>query len=262
VNAWIGYTPLFYAKEKNYLKDLNIKLVPTVSLGESTELFSVAKADMLTATQHEYNALKTDFPTLVPVILMDRSDGGDMILANRSIQELQKSEKITVFLEIDSINNEMIRAFTKKYHLNANIMEYKNKDQAQIQDVSYTQDHAIIIVTYSPYDLTLLRKGFVEVSSTKDVSTLLVIDALYMKKELLDTQKERITKLKKIIDRSIEEIEKDPYKAYKLTQNYLMNISFEDFQNSLKVIKWINIPDKKLLKTLENADYNKDNILL
>ncbi len=261
VNSWIGYTPLFYAKEKNYLKNINIKLVPTVSLGESTELFSIAKVDMLTATQHEYNTLSRSFPTLIPVILMDRSNGGDMILSNRSIQELQESQNITVYLEVDSINNEMIQEFTKKYHLNANIMKYINQDQSQIQDITYTKDDAVIIVTYSPYNLKLIKKGFKELASTKDTDTLLVIDAIYMKKETFIENKTTVLKLKKIIDQSILEIQKNPYQAYQLVQSYLINISFEEFENSLKMIKWINIPDDELIHTLEKANYSKDNIL-
>jgi len=261
VNSWIGYSPLFYAKEKNYLQEINVKLVPTVSLGESTELFSVAKVDMLTATQHEYNALRKNFPTLIPVILMDRSNGGDMILSNRSIEELQKSQNITVYLEIDSINNEMIQDFTKRHHLNASVMNYINKDQSQIQDIAYTKDDAIIIVTYSPYNLKLLKEGFKELASTKDVNTLLVIDAIYMKKETFLENKTTILKLKKIIDQSILEIQKDPRQAYQLIQSYLVDISFEEFKNSLEMIKWINTPDDELMQILEDANYNKDNIL-
>ena len=31
-STWIGYAPLFYAKEKNWLEPLNIKLLNVVSL--------------------------------------------------------------------------------------------------------------------------------------------------------------------------------------------------------------------------------------
>lgn len=261
VNSWIGYTPLFYAKEKAYLKNINIKLIPTVSLGESTDIFSVTKVDMLTATQHEYNALKTNFPTLMPIILIDRSDGGDMILSNKTIKELQNTKKITVLLEIDSINNELIKDFIKKYHIDKSTLSYKNKDQSQIQDTPYTQDNAIIIVTYAPYNLQLLKDGFKEIASTKDMNTLLVIDAVCVTKETFQKNKQTLLKLKKVIDTSIEEIQKDPHAAYELTKKYLGNITYEEFEHSLTMIKWINHPDKKLFHALEKIGYKEGNII-
>jgi NitT/TauT family transport system substrate-binding protein len=38
-NPWVGYTHLFYAKEKGWLKELNIELTLVVSLGESLMAF-------------------------------------------------------------------------------------------------------------------------------------------------------------------------------------------------------------------------------
>ena len=79
VNSWIGYTPLFYLREIGTLKKLNIKLIPTISLDQSSNIFEVDKADMIAATQHEYNYLKQATNDILPIILLDQSNGGDMI---------------------------------------------------------------------------------------------------------------------------------------------------------------------------------------
>ena len=79
VNSWIGYTPLFYLKETGALKKLNIKIIPTISLDQSSNIFEVGKADMIAATQHEYNYLKQATNDILPIILLDQSNGGDMI---------------------------------------------------------------------------------------------------------------------------------------------------------------------------------------
>ncbi len=240
VNSWIGYTPFFYAQEKSYLKNLNIELITTVSLGESYDIFSVAKADMLTATQHEYNALKKDFPSLEPIILIDKSFGGDMILSNRTIKELQKSNSIDVYLEIDSINNEMIQEFTNKYHLDKDKINYINKDQSKIKDLPYSEESAIIIVTYSPYNIELLKTGYKELASTKNSDTIIVIDALFANHEFAKKHQKRLLQLKAVIDRSIQEIKTDPKAVYLLTKKYLNNISYTEYKKSLKMIQWIN----------------------
>ena len=261
VNSWIGYAPVFYAYEKGYLKELNIKLIPTVSLGESADIFSVAKVDMLTATQHEVNSLKKSFPSLEPIILIDRSDGGDMILSNRSIQTLKKSKKIYVYLEIDSINKEMIQHFTKYYHLNSKNMIYINKDQSQIQDIQYSDKKDILIVTYIPYDTKLKSIGFKEISSTKNIKSILVVDAICTTLELVQNDKEKFNKFKLLIDKSIKEIDNDPKLSYNLTKKYLNNITFEEYTDSMKSIKWINQPSDALLLELEKIHYLEKNLI-
>ena len=261
VNSWIGYTPLFYAQEKGYLEKININLVPTVSLGESADIFGVAKVDMLTATQHELHALEKNFNSIEAIILIDRSNGGDMILSNRTIEQLQKSKKISTYLEIDSINSEMIRAFTKNNKINEEVITYINKDQSQIQELAYTDSEDTIIVTYTPYNNTLESKGYFEVASTKDINNIIVIDSICTTKEFRIANKQTLKQLKAIIDRSIKEINSNPREAHRLTQKYLNDITFEEYKDSMKTIKWINNPTPELLLKLENINYLKESLI-
>lgn len=260
-NPWIGYTPLFYAQEKGYLKEINIKLLSAVSLGESSNIFSVSKAQLLTTTQHEYLALKNEVTSIVPIILIDRSDGGDMILSNRTIQELNESKSIDVYLEIDSINKEMIEDFTQRHQLDANKMHYINRDQAQIQEITPFTSKAILIATYTPNNIKLEKKGFKELASTKDINTILVIDAICTTQQILHTNKKRLQKLKAIIEKSIEEIMADKIAAHRITRKYLDNLSYEEFSNSLETIKWLNNPSQELLKKINLMGYKKENLL-
>jgi len=263
-NSWIGYSPLFYAKEMGYLDELNIELIPTVSLGESLNLFLVSKADMLTGTQHEYNLLHQEMHSVVPIVLFDRSDGGDMILSNRTLQELKnlhKSQKIDVYLEVDSVNKEMIEHFIKHSHLSKKSMHFINKDQAQIQNIISKDENPTIIVTYAPYNVLLEKKGFIPIASTKDINTLLVIDALFTSKKTLQQNKKRFENLKRVIDNSIHEIQKDPHEAYKRVSKYLNEISYEEFEISLQTIKWINKPSEELLRKINTSIYSTQSLI-
>ena len=98
----------------------------------------------------------------------------------------------------------------------------------------------MLIVTYSPYSIELRKKGFKKLCSTRNDNSLLIIDALYIKKSLYPKEKERLNKLKILIDKAIDEIKNNPKKVYKYVKVYLDNISYEDFLDSLKLIKWIN----------------------
>jgi len=260
-NPWIGYAPLFYAQEKGYLSDINMKLITNVSLAESTALYDVGKVDMITATQHEYYALQNSGHNIIPIILLDRSNGGDMVLSNKSINELQKADKIHAYLEIDSINAEVIEDFLKYYKLDKNKIEFINKDQSQIQDLRSNHQDTMIIVTYSPYDIQLKKHGFHVVASTQDMRSIMVIDAIYTSKKIYQTQKNRLKDLKNIIDKSIQELTSDTKTSYKLVKSYLGDISYNEYIDSLKLIKWINNPSQKLLERIKPMGYEKSQLI-
>lgn len=74
--TWGGYAPLFYAKAKGWLDPLNIKLIHVVSLSENMYLYQAGNADAYVGTQYEYNVMSVQKPTLKPVMMFDRSNGG------------------------------------------------------------------------------------------------------------------------------------------------------------------------------------------
>lgn len=74
--TWIGYTPLFYAKEKAWLKELNIKLVNVSSLSENMYLYEAGNSDAFVGTQYEYDLLSKTNNSLKPILMFDRSNGG------------------------------------------------------------------------------------------------------------------------------------------------------------------------------------------
>jgi NitT/TauT family transport system substrate-binding protein len=259
-NSWIGYAPLFYAQEKGYLEKNNIKLLVNVSLAEAAELYSVGKADMVTTTQHEYYAFKEEFD-LVPVILLDRSNGGDMILSNKSVAELQKADSITAYLEVDSINAEILKDFIKLYNIPLEKLHMINKDQAQIEDIQLPKNEAVLIVTYVPYNINLEKKGFKVIASTKDINSIIVIDALCTSKTIFNKRLAHLKTLKAIIDRSVEELMKDKKSSYLLVKKYLGDLSYKEYLESLQTITWINKPSQELLDRIEPLGYERRYIL-
>ena len=149
--TWIGYTPLFYAKEMGWLEPLNIKLLNVSSLSENMYLYKAGNADAYVGTQYEYNILSKEDSTLIPVMLFDKSHGGDVIMSNRTLDELtSSSDKIDAYLEMDSINYTLLEDFIKKSGINEERINYINEDQATISTLkSIISDKPTIVVTYS-----------------------------------------------------------------------------------------------------------------
>ena len=259
-NSWIGYAPLFYADKSGELAALGFRLITTTSLAEAADLYDVAKVDMVTTTQHEFVALKKSSKDITPVILLDRSFGGDMILANRSLEALASSKQITAYLEVDSINADLLQSFLQKYGIDVAKLQIINKNQKQIETLKLA-DTPTLIVTYAPYDVRLRKQGYKIVASTKEIDDLLVVDALCMRKALLHRYKARIAALKQLIDREIEQINKEPKASYEMLKRYLDNIEYGEYLAALSKIKWVNHPSKELLERIEHIGYSKEEVL-
>jgi len=247
--TWIGYIPLFYAKEKGWLSEINIKLLSVTSLAENMYIYEAGNSDAYTGTQYEYLSLSTSMPTLKPIIMFDRSNGGDLVMSNISLEELQSTTtEIDAYLEIDSINNTILEDFLVSKGLKNKNINYINKDQVQIKHLKVTSKPTII-VTYVPYNLSLEKNGFMELASTKDNHDIVVVDAMFTKTEFYNLHKAQFIELKQIVDRSIEALHKDPKEFYSVVQPYILEMDYEEFQASLNDIIWINKTFSDKLKT-------------
>ena len=240
--TWIGYAPLFYAKEKKWLEQIDVKLLNVSSLSENMYLYKAGNSDAFVGTQYEYTQLNKENQSLRPIMMFDRSYGGDIILANRSLQEIQETtQTIDAYLEMDSINLTVLEDFIHSYGLDYKQINYINKDQSQIATLEANNTlHPTLIVTYVPYNFTLVDNGFRKLTSTRDNLDLLVVDAMFTKDQTYHIHEKQFLELKKMVDRAIVALQKDPKEFFETIQPYMLNMDYDEFIHSLDDIIWIN----------------------
>ena len=260
VSNWVGYTPLLYAYEKGKLTDLNIDIVPTSSLGVSLNFIHKGIVDGFCATQREYGLLKDAKVDMVPIVLLDRSNGGDKILSNMSREKLYslKNANIDVYMEYDSANYILFEYFKKIRDWHGVNFIIKDSTQKLISDMNIVKPS--IVVTYEPYSNKLMKKGFNFIESTKNES-LLISDILFVKRDDFKKNKARYQKLKVVIDDALKDLIADPKSFYNAISIYLDGESFEDFNASLKDIYFINWNKNKVIEQLKNEKIETENIL-
>lgn len=239
---WIGYLPLVYANEKGSLDQIDVKLTNVISPGEIVHLYKSGNYDAFCATQYELSILQPEIPNLIPVLLFDRSHGGDLIMSNHTVSELQNSaSKIDTYLEIDSVNSVVLKDFIQKYEIDESRINYINMDQTEISTLKNTESNKLVlIITYIPYDSMLKENGFIEILSTKNGLDLLVIDALFTQSEMIIEHKEQFTALKKLIDEAIETLHANPKEFYETIKPYIPELTYEEFIQELNDIIWLN----------------------
>ena len=259
---WIGYTPLFYAREKGLLDKLNIQLLSVVSLSESLHTYKSKHADVFLGTQYEYQETFKRDNQVVPIMLLNKSDGGDVVMSNLTLEEIKKEDKqIDVFLELSSVNSLVFDDFITKHNIKNKNFNYVNKDQSFIAQQKEFKNPTIVI-SYNPYNITLEKNGLKTLETTKDNIEILIVDAMFTTNDILIKYKDELKELKKIIDIAIDDLEKDEKAYYDLIKDYLYDTSFEEFQQSLSNIKWINKNiDQNILDSLKEHNFPTKELL-
>jgi NitT/TauT family transport system substrate-binding protein len=257
MNSWLGYTPLLYASTQGWLAPLNVQLVQVVSLSESMYLFEAGNVDAFVGTQYEFAALASYDSTLLPVMLLNRSFGGDMIMSNSALDEILGADRITAYLEMDSVNSIVLEDFLRRHQLPGDRLVYHNADQAVISTLqAATLDVPALVVTYNPYNFPLLRQGFRQLASTQDGLDLLVIDALYTHEATLNRHRAQFVALKALIDDSIDVLMRDPQSYFAAISLYMPEVSYDEFYASLDTLLWLNRGiDHSLQLRLQQSDF-------
>ena len=250
INPWIGYTPIYYAEEMGWLEESGIKLIHTTSLQETVHYFQANLIDAFVSTQYEPRLLDKD--KLVHFLPIDRSNGGDVILSNRPLENILKSKNTNVYLEVDSVNQLIFDTFIQNNSLLTTNFNLINKEQTSIKSMTPAPDEDTLIITYEPYASTLRNNGFKEIASTKS-SNLLVLDSLYVNSHSINEHNNQLNRLKSIIKKAYKELQEDPKTYYETIKHYLEDQSYSDFINSLSSIEWLLDKDtqeiNKILKS-------------
>ena len=257
-DTWIGASPLYYAHAMGWLEEADIELLQADSIYENLEHFRSKAADIVTGTVHEYKLLKAISPDLIPIIIYDRSYGGDVILSNRTVSQIcQSKERINVYIEKDTVSEEMWHYFTIENNLSTQRYTLYDRNQNEIEQLSASPlSPPAVIVTYNPHDSVLKKQGFMEIASSKNESYI-IVDAIYVSSRTAAKHSDQIHALKDIVGKAVRAYHRDPKKFYETVKPYLDNLSYQEFVAMVHNIQWME--DKALtpgmLQQLEKNEF-------
>lgn len=237
-NPWVGFTPFIYAQEKGWLENTPFRFIWLVDLTDNARLYERGFTQGFTATQYELLHFKNK-NSIQPVFLIDRSYGADGIVSNRTIEEIRSTkEKVDVYLEQGTLNEDFFKAFITEYGLAEN--KFHKIDASQKSMAALTKTKApIIIISYQPYLSGLLKKGFHPLASTQTIETFFVVDALFMNEQIIEERDKELAHLKELFARGVEQLRTDPHEYYETIKGYLEGQSYEEFMATTTQIEWI-----------------------
>jgi NitT/TauT family transport system substrate-binding protein len=257
-DTWIGAAPLYYAHAKGWLKEANIEMLQTDSIDENLRLYDKNASDVITGTEHEYLRLKKIHNDIIPIIIYDRSYGGDVVFSNNTIEQLKQSkEKIDVFLELDTVGEDMLDYFIAEHNLTHEQFNVYNRSQEEIENIDNSNvKKPLLCVTYNPHDLVLKKRGLQEVASSKN-DAYVVVDSFMTSRKTYVQHKEQLQTLAMLMKKAVASYHDDPKLFYMTVKPYLNSPSFEEFEQMSTHIQWINKQSitPKMKQKLEKLKY-------
>lgn len=236
-NPWIGFTPFMYAEEKGWLKGSKFKFLWVVGLDENAALYEKGLSNGFTATQYEYLGFKNR-EYLKPYFFIDLSSGADVVLSNKTVSELNSTtQKIECRFELSSVNKDIFNAFVSENGLDQSKFALKNSDQVGMIHV-IAKETPMLLISYEPYVTTIKKNGFKTISSTKELKSISVIDAIFIDERAVKGNEEELKRLHNIFERAILALRSNPREYYQTIKGYLENQTYEQFIDSLNGIEW------------------------
>ena len=255
-NTWIGYLPLAYAHEMGWLKKDRFILKWTSSLSESKTLFRLGLCEGFCATQYEVLSDPQIKAKSSPYFFIDQSLGADQILSNVPLQELKRSPKIEVYLELSSVNEALLDAFVKANDLNAS---FKLNDTTQDNLLQMSFKKPSLIVTYEPYATILRQRGFFLVGSSKTLQPFIRIYDLFFGQKRVAPHRVRLLYMSFL--KGLQQLQQRPQYFYEIVKKYIPHVSYEEFRKELKGIRWIQKPSPVDIAYLKSQGFDTSKLL-
>lgn len=194
-NLWPGYEPLHLADDLNLWSDKDIRLLDYPSASEVIRAFRNKSLDAAALTLDEVLSLHQANIQADVVLVLDVSDGGDVIVSNGQIQQVTDLKGMKVGIE-----NGALGAYVISRALALNNMAISDI-QAVSLDISehergFKEGLVDAVVTFEPVRSKLLAFGGIEIFNSKQIPGE-IVDVLVVRRDYIAEHPDKVAILTK-----------------------------------------------------------------
>ena len=248
INPWPGYEFLFLAEQKKFFQQVgaNIKLIQLASLADAQRAYISGRVDGLASTLIE--AVQAEALGGKPIkisLIADYSNGGDVIIANSSIENMQALKGKTVGCEVSSLGIFILQRALEKAGLSLNDVKVVNTEQMLGKQALANQD-IDAFVTYPPVSVDIQKlSGFHTIFSSAEIP-FEIIDAISIAADQIEKNPKLVPQLHQAWQMALDFSQSNPQEAYQIMSER-EGISVVDFKDALKNLVLIDQPKQKKL---------------
>lgn len=183
-HVWLGYEPMFMARNEGWLSRDQVNLVQTTSATESLQALAEGRVDRAALTLDEMLQARESGLPLTAVMIFNMSAGADQLVAQPNIKALADLKGKRIGLEKSSVGEVMLAEILRLAGFSKQdvTLVYLPVDQ-HVDAWSHHQFDAAI--TYEPVASQLVKLGAVEIFDSREIPNT-IVDVLAMRTDRLD----------------------------------------------------------------------------
>ncbi len=194
-NIWPGYEPLYLAREKALFSDQHVQLIEFSSSSQSLRAFHNNLIDAAALTLDEALLLLDSNEDIRIVLVLDISNGADVIIAQQGITSLNELKGKRVGVENNALGAYVITraldiAGLQKQDIHIVQLEINRQEQA------FRDKRVDAVVTFEPVRSHLLKAGGIQIFDSSQIPGE-IVDVLVVRRSYLEKYPEKIKALKK-----------------------------------------------------------------
>lgn len=183
-HVWVGYEPMFLARDRGWLDAAQVTLLQTRSAVESITALRTGKVQAAALTLDEVLGARSTGLALSVVLVFNVSMGADMLLVRPGINRLAQLKGLRIGYEASSVSEVMLADILKTAGLARQDVQLSqiNVDE----QLSAWQRHAAdAFISYEPVASQLMAQGMTRLFDTRQMPDI-IIDVLAVRSDALD----------------------------------------------------------------------------
>jgi NitT/TauT family transport system substrate-binding protein len=220
-SVWVGYGPLFVARDKGYFKDegLNVDLVKVADPKERFSALVGKKLDGLVSTVDTMTLYWKPETPFKAVLGLDDSSGGDGIVSKPDINSITDLKGKTVGVNVGSVSHFFLDFLLQKNGLTDGDLKIVKMSQDDVP-AAFATGKIDAGVTWEPALSKAVKGGAKLLASSKETPGL-IVDVLILRGDVLQSNPDAAKKLINAWNKAIDYIKSNPDDSYSIMQKGL-----------------------------------------
>jgi len=265
-NVWPGYEPLYLARNLNYYSPEEVRLVEFSSSSEVIRQFRNNSLDAAALTLDETLILLQDGFDVSVILVMDISDGGDVILGKKELKDFQDIKGHTVGVEGSALGAYFLSRAMEINGIKPEEIKIVQRDVSE-HEQAFMNGEIDVVATFEPVRTKLLAHGAKVLFDSKQLPGE-IVDVLIVRSSYLKEHPDRINSVLDGWFKAIEYMKKDPSDAavrmalrHQITAAVFLSsldgLYIPDYAENLKMLSGESATLKQVLPKLSSTMYRK-----
>lgn len=183
-HVWLGYEPLFMARDRGWLDASQVALLETRSAVDSIAALRAGTAQAAALTLDEVLAARATGLALSVVLVFNTSMGADMLLVRPGITQLGQLKGLRVGYEGSSVSEVMLAEILKLAGLTRQDVELQHISVGE-QAQAWQRRAVDAFITFEPVATQLLTQGMTRLFDSRQIPNT-IVDVLAVRSDALD----------------------------------------------------------------------------